>query len=87
MMTGAWMRSLSAGALGALILLGGCYEDEGRPGHHPRPPRPDRPQACTREYAPVCAVRGHREKNFSNACMARADGYRVIADGQCRRGR
>ncbi|MGE4429173.1 MAG: hypothetical protein AB7E05_00360 [Sphingobium sp.] len=95
MMTRIGMRSLSAGALGALVLLAGCYEDGRRPGHS-RPPYPDRPgherpghdrpRACTREYAPVCAVRGNREKTFSNSCMARADGYRVVADGQCRRG-
>ncbi|MBB3925502.1 hypothetical protein GGR43_001215 [Sphingobium jiangsuense] len=95
----AWTRAMSAGALGALVLLTGCYEDGRRPGQH-RPPydRPDydrpghdrpgrdRPQACTREYAPVCAIRGNRERTFSNSCMARADGYRVIADGQCRSG-
>ena len=46
---------------------------------------PDRPQVCTREYAPVCAVgRGGGPRTFSNACVARSEGYRVIYPGQCR---
>jgi Kazal-type serine protease inhibitor-like protein len=49
-------------------------------------PRPiPRPQACTFEYAPVCGQRGDRLRTFSNACLARAEGFRVVARGQCRR--
>ncbi|MDW5313390.1 Kazal-type serine protease inhibitor domain-containing protein [Rhizobium sp. PL01] len=55
-----------------------------------RPERPDsggdRPQICTREYSPVCARQGRREQTFSNACMAEADGFRVVSRGECRRG-
>jgi len=55
--------------------------DEGRPGEG----RPDRgPRACTREFAPVCARQGRREQTFANACMAEADGFRVIGRGDCR---
>lgn len=54
-----------------------------------RPERPDidddRPRVCTREYSPVCARQGRREQTFSNACMAEADGFRVIGRGECRR--
>ncbi|MCV9960683.1 Kazal-type serine protease inhibitor domain-containing protein [Pararhizobium sp. BT-229] len=54
-----------------------------------RPERPDfggdRPQACTREYDPVCARQGRRQQTFANACMAQADGFRVIGRGECRR--
>ncbi|WP_426236087.1 Kazal-type serine protease inhibitor domain-containing protein [Pararhizobium sp. DWP1-1-3] len=55
-----------------------------------RPQRPDfgddRPQVCTREYAPVCARQGRREQTFSNGCMAEAEGFRVIGRGECERG-
>lgn len=55
-----------------------------------RPERPgfggDRPQVCTREYAPVCARQGRREQTFSNGCMAEAQGFRVIGRGECSRG-
>ncbi|MCV0395041.1 MAG: hypothetical protein K5872_02410 [Rhizobiaceae bacterium] len=46
-------------------------------------PRPGRPQACTREYRPVCARRGGNVRTFGNACEARSAGYRIIAPGQC----
>jgi hypothetical protein len=50
----------------------------------PGPGRPDRPQFCTREYAPVCAVsRGGSRQTFGNACEADAAGYRIIYDGRC----
>ncbi|WP_159588726.1 Kazal-type serine protease inhibitor domain-containing protein [Chelativorans xinjiangense] len=48
-----------------------------------RPPRPDRPQFCTREYAPVCARRGNRLRTFGNACEAEAADYRILGRGEC----
>ncbi|MDI7860886.1 hypothetical protein MRS76_02860 [Rhizobiaceae bacterium n13] len=50
----------------------------------PSPPAERPPQACSREYAPVCGQRGNRTRTFGNACEARADGYRVIGRGECR---
>jgi hypothetical protein len=48
-------------------------------------PRPGpAPVACTMQHAPVCGQRGDRQRTFSNACLARAEGFRVIAQGQCR---
>ncbi len=48
-------------------------------------PRPGpAPVACTMQHDPVCAQRGDRQRTFSNACLARAEGFRVIAQGQCR---
>lgn len=51
----------------------------------PTPPRPDRPQFCTQQYEPVCAVRGDRQRTFGNACTARAEGWRPIHPAECRR--
>ena len=73
--------------IGLAALLSGCVVEgpPPRPGPGPGyPPPGDR--FCTREYAPVCAVRGGDRETFSNACEARNAGYRVIRDGQCRRG-
>jgi hypothetical protein len=56
-------------------------EDSGP--HYPRPDRPERPQFCTREYAPVCGVRGSQRQTFGNACEARSKGYRIIGSGEC----
>lgn len=75
---------LSAGGLTAVLLLVGCMENMPRP-ERPRPPRPGKPIACTREYAPVCAVKGRQRKTFSNACMARAERYTVIDQQPCER--
>lgn len=50
----------------------------------PRPPRPG-PIVCTQEYAPVCARRGDDTRTFGNACSARAEGYRILYSGECRR--
>ncbi len=52
------------------------------PVTEPRPP--SRPQVgCSREIAPVCARRDGRLRTFGNACMARADGFRVVSEGRC----
>jgi len=47
-----------------------------------RPPV-DEPRFCTREYAPVCGVRGNRMRTFGNSCEADAADYRVIRRGEC----
>ncbi|MFC5386062.1 Kazal-type serine protease inhibitor domain-containing protein [Aquamicrobium segne] len=72
----------------ALLLSSGfltaCVVDEG-PGYRPPPPRPRPPaQACTREYAPVCGVRGSDSRTFANSCQARASNYRISHEGACR---
>ncbi|MCO5146950.1 MAG: peptidase [Aquamicrobium sp.] len=68
------------------VVLAGCVVVEEGPGHRPPPPRPGGPAACTMEYVPVCGERRGDRQTFSNACMARADGYRVVHGGECRRG-
>ena len=45
--------------------------------------RPDRPQFCTREYAPVCASHRGSRRTFGNACEAEAAGFRIIRRGRC----
>lgn len=51
------------------------------------PPRPGpQPQICTREFVPVCGVRNGERRTFSNECLAETSGFRIIADGECRRG-
>jgi hypothetical protein len=47
------------------------------------PPGVGRPVACTREFAPVCAVRGSAVRTFDNGCLARASGFRTIRAGSC----
>ncbi|KXF77077.1 hypothetical protein ATN84_11980 [Paramesorhizobium deserti] len=50
----------------------------------PRPGRPERPEFCTREYAPVCARRGGSVRTFPNSCEAERGGYSIIGRGPCR---
>lgn len=81
--------TLKAGGLAvvAAFVLAACtVVVDDRPGGPP-PPRPGGPpQMCTFEYAPVCGQRGNDRQTFGNACLARVDGYRIIGDGECRRG-
>jgi hypothetical protein len=72
-------------ALAGLGLLTSCVVVEEGPGPGPRPyPPEDGPRVCTAEYVPVCARDGSDRRTFSNACMARRAGYRVIRPGECR---
>ena len=84
------MRFLSIAKITAALavvatVLAACVVVEEGPGPRPLPPR-EGPGMCTREYAPVCGQRGNDRRTFGNSCMARADGYRVIDQGECRRG-
>jgi hypothetical protein len=40
---------------------------------------------CTQQFDPVCAVKRGVQRTYSNACFARADGARIIANGPCAR--
>ncbi|GLK45120.1 MULTISPECIES: hypothetical protein [Novosphingobium] len=75
------MRALS---LAGVLVLAGCLETMPGPDR-PHRPRPEKPAICTREYMPVCAEKRRHRQTFSNACMAKAEGFRVIASGECRR--
>ncbi|WP_425437256.1 hypothetical protein [Novosphingobium guangzhouense] len=77
---------LSVLSMVGVLALAGCLETMPAPDR-PSPPQPPskKPAMCTREYAPVCGEKRERRQTFSNACMARADGYRVIGQGECRR--
>jgi hypothetical protein len=46
--------------------------------------RSNRPAICTLDYNPVCAVRNGSARTYSNACVARASGARIVAMGPCR---
>lgn len=64
-----------------IVSRGECRAERPRPpigGERPRPP-----MACTQEYRPVCAQRGGSTRTFGNECSARAEGYRVIRNGEC----
>ena len=76
----------AAGLAGAIVILAGCVVVEEGPGYRPAPPPRPGPVACTREYQPVCGERRGDRQTFPNACVARADGYRVSHAGACRSG-
>lgn len=42
------------------------------------------PGICTKEYSPVCARAGRQNRTFGNACEARAAGWAIQHQGQCR---
>jgi len=45
-----------------------------------------RPRACPRIYRPVCGVVRGQRRTYSNSCVARNAGARIVAQGQCRTG-
>jgi len=38
---------------------------------------------CMELYRPVCGAKGKTTKTYSNACFAKADGAKVISQGEC----
>lgn len=85
-------NACQADAAGYRIVHGGQCRGGGwtpAPPPPPRPPRPPRPwpepgpQACTREYRPVCAQRGRSLQTFGNACEADRAGFRIVDRGPC----
>lgn len=79
------MNSVKIGAVVAVTMIAASCTvsvEESGP-YYPHPDRPERPQFCTREYAPVCGVRGSVRQTFGNACEARSKGYRIIGSGEC----
>lgn len=71
----------------ALMTLSGCVvvEEPGPIYPPPGPPGPG-PIVCPQIYAPVCGERGGNFETFPNQCTANARGFRVVYDGECRRG-
>jgi hypothetical protein len=54
------------------------------PGYGPGPSRPQQSdRICSRQYEPVCARRGDRERTFGNACEAGNAGFRIVDRGPC----
>jgi hypothetical protein len=72
-------------ALAAAFLAGACTVTVDENNAPPRP-RPPGPQICPRIYQPVCGERYDERRSFPNDCEAQARGFRVISDGECRRG-
>lgn len=77
------MRFASLPIITLAGLLAACVMEE---GPRPLPPEAGRPAACTFEYAPVCGERRGQRATYGNACMARAEGARIVHDGECRGG-
>ncbi|GAA5541232.1 MULTISPECIES: Kazal-type serine protease inhibitor family protein [Brucella/Ochrobactrum group] len=79
-------RGLSwTGLIAGVMVLSGCVA-EGGPDHRPPPVRPGNPghvQACPMIYSPVCGESRGIRRTFGNACSARAEGFRVVSNGQC----
>ena len=80
------IAKIAAGLAVAGTVLAACVVVEESPGMRPPPP-PGRGEICTREYAPVCGERRGDRQTFGNACVARAEGFRVVSRGECRRER
>jgi hypothetical protein len=55
---------------------------EGQCGEAAPKPTPT-PIFCTENYDPVCGSKEGAAKTYSNACFAKADGAKVVADGEC----
>lgn len=70
--------------LAALMVLSACSVAVDEGGSHRPPVRPSQPQMCTMEYMPVCGVRNNQQRTFGNSCQARAEGYRIVNNGECR---
>jgi len=51
------------------------------PDPTPAPTKP--PIFCAEVYNPVCAIKDNAIRTYSNACFAKADGARIISEGEC----
>lgn len=72
------MMNRHLGLVGAAALMAGCSSAPDGTG--------PLPSACTRDFVPVCGQAGPDKQSFINACVARAVGYAIIAQGECSEG-
>jgi len=79
LMTSLLSRGGALALFAVLAILSACTVVVEEPG--PIQPGP----YCTREYNPVCARRGGQRETFDNGCLARAAGFEVVRQGECRR--
>lgn len=81
-------NACEAGAAGYRIAYGGECRRGPRPvsspGFNPGPSRPQQSdRICSRQYEPVCARQGNRERTFGNACEADKAGFRIVERRPC----
>ncbi|WP_412051621.1 Kazal-type serine protease inhibitor domain-containing protein [Hoeflea sp. Naph1] len=75
-LTSAGWRLLAVAAAG--LLVSACEVTETTTTYRSGP-------VCAAVYQPVCAERRGDRQGFPNACEARAEGWQVVAEGQCGR--
>ncbi|MCY0146234.1 Kazal-type serine protease inhibitor domain-containing protein [Hoeflea sp. G2-23] len=75
-LTSAGWRLFAVAAAG--LLLSACEVTETTTTYRSGP-------VCAAVYQPVCAERRGDRQGFPNACEARAEGWQVVAEGQCGR--
>jgi len=67
----------------------GCAKADGAEvvgqGPCPEPtPKPAKPPIfCAEVYHPVCAIKDGVRKTYSTDCFAKADGAKIVSDGEC----
>ncbi|MGU3575802.1 Kazal-type serine protease inhibitor domain-containing protein [Brucellaceae bacterium C25G] len=70
------------GLISTVLILSGCVVETTGTSRPPVRPQPS-PVACPHIYAPVCGQHNGVRKTLANQCVARAQGYRIVSQGEC----
>ena len=80
-----WKQIMKIETIGYAAIIAGVFLfiESGYPSLAAEKKGAAAPTICIELYQPVCGAKGNGTKTYSNACFAKADGAKVVSQGEC----